>query len=153
MIQRIMIADYNQLLNTPIINQDLTLLSPSTASTDKIYHHIGASGSGLEHNSLYRTDGTQWINFDASAELQNYQPKLTAGSGITIVDNIISASGVTAGAIQVNTKSELPTAGDRGGVYFVLDERATYCWDGTQYICVGQDYEYLTLNGGTALSE
>ena len=38
MIQRIMIADYNQLLNTPIENKDLSSFSPKDASADKIYH-------------------------------------------------------------------------------------------------------------------
>ena len=40
MIQRIMIADYNQLLNTPIENNDLSSFSPKDARDNKIYHHL-----------------------------------------------------------------------------------------------------------------
>lgn len=156
MIQRIMIADYNQLLNTPIENKDLSSFSPKDASDNKIYHHLGATTEKLEHNGLYRSDGSNWIALDSTEELQKYQQKLTAGSGITIDENnVISASGVTAGAVQVNTREQLPAVGDVGGVYFVLSEQATYCWDKDtkSYKSMGQNYEHFIFNGGDALSE
>lgn len=78
MIQRIMIADYNQLLNTPIENKDLSSFSPKDASDNKIYHHLGATTEKLEHNGLYRSDGSNWIALDSTEELQKYQQKLTA---------------------------------------------------------------------------
>ena len=107
MIQRIMIADYNQLLNTPIENKDLSSFSPKDASDNKIYHHLGATTEKLEHNGLYRSDGSNWIALDSTEELQKYQQKLTAGPGITIdSNNVISASEVTAGAIQVETQEQ-----------------------------------------------
>ena len=156
MIQRIMIADYNQLLNTPIENKDLSSFSPKDASADKIYHHLGATTEKLEHNGLYRSDGSNWIALNSTEELQKYQQKLTAGPGITIdSNNVISASEVTAGAIQVETQAQLPTVGDVGGVYFVLSENAVYCWNENKkiYQCMGQNYEHFILNGGDALSE
>ena len=156
MIQRIMIADYNQLLNIPIENKDLSSFSPKDASNDKIYHHLGVTTEKLEHNGLYRSDGSNWVALDSTEALQDYQKKLTAGPGITIdSNNVISASGVTAGAIQVETQEQLPTVGDVGGIYFVLSEKATYCWDEEtkSYQCVGQNYEHFILDGGNALSE
>lgn len=156
MIQRIMIADYNQLLNIPIENKDLNSFSPTSASDDKIYHHLGTTTEKLEHNDLYRSDGSNWVSLGSLEGLQDYQKKLTAGSGITIdSDNVISASGITAGAIQVETQEQLPTVGDVGGIYFVLSEKATYCWNGEtkSYQCVGQNYEHFILDGGNALSE
>lgn len=156
MIQRIMIADYNQLLNTPIENKDLSSFSPKDASDNKIYHHLGATTEKLEHNGLYRSDGSNWIALDSTEELQKYQQKLTAGSGITIDENnVISASGITAGAVQVSTREQLPAVGDVGGVYFVLSEQATYCWDKEtkSYKSMGQNYEHFIFNGGDALNE
>ena len=73
MIQRIMIADYNQLLNTPIENKDLSSFSPKDASSDKIYHHLGATTGQLKHNGLYRSDGSNWVALDSTEELQKYQ--------------------------------------------------------------------------------
>ena len=46
MIQRIMIADYNQLLNTPIENRDLSSFSLKYATDNKTYHTVGDT---MEH--------------------------------------------------------------------------------------------------------
>lgn len=57
------------------------------------------------------------------------------------------------GAKQVNTLSELPSVGDVNGVYFVINENATYRWDSVnlKYECVGRDYDNIhVINGGNA---
>lgn len=61
--------------------------------------------------------------------------------------------GDAAGAIQAKTRRDLPTLGTKNGVYFVIDENATYRWDDEllQYIPCGRDYtEIRIINCGDA---
>lgn len=65
----------------------------------------------------------------------------------------ISGGGSGGGAVQVETRFNLPSVGSSGTVYFVKDENATYRWDDTSllYYCVGRDYEEIkVINGGNA---
>lgn len=66
------------------------------------------------------------------------------------IDEIVVGVG---GAIQVKTISELPSVGEKNGIYFVIDENATYRWDDEElkYFCVGRDYKDIdVINGGNA---
>ncbi len=69
------------------------------------------------------------------------------------IDEIVVGVG---GATQVTTLSELPSVGKTNGIYFVVDENATYRWDenGLKYECVGRNYKEIKLiNGGSANQE
>lgn len=66
------------------------------------------------------------------------------------IDEIVVGAG---GAMQVKTISELPSVGEKNGIYFVIDENATYRWDDEElkYFCVGRDYKDIdVINGGNA---
>ena len=69
------------------------------------------------------------------------------------IDEIVVGVG---GAVQVATLSALPSKGEVNGIYFVIDENATYRWDedNLKYECVGRDYKEIKLiNGGDANKE
>lgn len=69
------------------------------------------------------------------------------------IDEIVVGVG---GAVQVTTLSALPSKGEVNGIYFVIDENATYRWDedNLKYECVGRDYKEIKLiNGGDANKE
>lgn len=69
------------------------------------------------------------------------------------IDQITGGGGSGGGAVQVETRFNLPSVGSSGTVYFVKDENATYRWDDTSllYYCVGRDYEEIkVINGGNA---
>lgn len=53
-------------------------------------------------------------------------------------------------AITVETKFDLPTIGEPGGVYFVKAEGATYRWDKDtgKYECAGRDYQNVIIING-----
>lgn len=72
MIQRIMIADYNQLLNTPIENKDLSSFSPKDASgyvrgswlQSSVQSNYGR-GTGM----VCVFDGSGWIYYRTPSEI------------------------------------------------------------------------------------
>lgn len=71
-------------------------------------------------------------------------------------ERIDQISGGGGGAVQVESKTNLPNVGSEGTVYFVKDENATYRWDdaGLKYYCTGRDYEEIkVINGGNAEEE
>ena len=71
-------------------------------------------------------------------------------------ERIDQISGGGGGAVQVESKTNLPNVGSEGTVYFVKDENATYRWDetGLKYYCTGRDYrEIKVINGGNAEEE
>lgn len=88
------------------------------------------------------------------------QPKLIAGSGITIDENnVISATGGGTGGsgiskMVVETKDKLPTTGSVDFIYFTRNPAETYIWDNLNnaYVCVGNtesaSYDYII--GGDA---
>ena len=71
-------------------------------------------------------------------------------------ERIDQISGGGGGAVQVESKTNLPNVGSEGIVYFVKDENATYRWDdaGLKYYCTGRDYQEIkVINGGNAEEE
>ena len=67
------------------------------------------------------------------------------------IDSIVPGGG--GGAVQVESRGNLPNIGSENTVYFVKNENATYRWDdaGLRYYCVGRDYEEINaINGGNA---
>ena len=55
------------------------------------------------------------------------------------IDSIVPGGG--GGAIQVESRGNLPNIGSANTVYFVKNENATYRWDdtGLRYYCVGRE--------------
>ena len=57
------IADFNQLINKPIINADLDNTSASEADLTVLYHHVGSSTETYKKAVLYYSNGTAWCEF------------------------------------------------------------------------------------------
>lgn len=57
------IADFNQLINKPIINADLDNTSAATADLTVLYHHVGFSTETYKKAVLYYSNGTAWCEF------------------------------------------------------------------------------------------
>lgn len=124
--------DYSQLENLPTINGkkiigelDLTDIGVLSSSLDQ-YESGSVSGDG-KFLLVLDEDGVKKVSAD----------EVKGGDG----------------AHQAKTRQELPPIGQTNGVYFVIDENATYRWDDEQlrYIPCGRDYtEIQIINGGNA---
>lgn len=57
------IADFNQLVNKPIINADLDNTSAAEADLTVLYHHVGSSTTIYKKAVLYYSNGTAWCEF------------------------------------------------------------------------------------------
>ena len=60
------IADFNQLINKPIINADLDNTSAATANLTVLYHLVGFSTETYKKAVLYYSNGTAWCEFEGT---------------------------------------------------------------------------------------
>lgn len=133
------------------LKSDLT--DPLSWSVIGVYNGmlVSVGEDTAENNGLYIlindndiSNEKSWIKIANETQIEELNKR---------IDSIVVGAG---GAIQVNTRSELPSIGEKNGIYFVVNEDATYRWDETTltYICVGRDYkEIKIINGGDANQE
>ena len=103
---------------------------------------VGDSSSGLVKDVADLKDtvndsqtGVGALNIEVANLELDKQDVLTAGQGITISNNVISAS-ITGALIykgRVSTSSSLPLSPSVGDMYYVTDEAKFYAWSGTSW--------------------
>lgn len=155
-------ANYEPLYSAPLdartvvgLKQDLTNVETWDVGDGSTYLFNGllvcVTDDSVDNNGLYMLlDVANFDKVEAWIKLADIKQIEQINKRI---DEIVVGAG---GAIQVATLSELPSIGEKNGIYFVIDENATYRWDDTnlKYECVGRDYKEIKLiNGGNAEEE
>lgn len=79
---------------------------------------------------------------DIESRIDLKQDRLTAGTGIKIEDNVISAIYTGIEQIKFATKAQFPIAGEEDKLYVAKDEKQIYIWDSVSS-------NYASVSGGT----
>lgn len=96
-------ADYDSLINKPIINADISTLSVSNVVVNQIYRHTGESTETLIENKLYFSNGTEWVAYGDDGN-----------SKVNFVDNLTTTTNLPQLNMNRLTEEELASAKDEG---------------------------------------
>lgn len=138
-------------INSAAIGNDLLRTSDVVSTITEGSASPISSGAVATIAPISSVDDTKNNSVNSTAVKAYAQPKLTAGSNISIENNTISCDVSTMnfkGA--VDTYEDLPTTNiDIGDVYNITSTNDTYCWNGTEWVGIGTSVDlsgYVSSN-------
>lgn len=115
-------SDYDELINKPIINDDLTTTNPTEVSTNQIYRHTGETTEVYVKGMLYVSNGDVWNKYGGEVSLSDLESKVdkettssvfsrdTYGnttSETRVTNEIVTMSGMIGGVEVTSTEEKI----------------------------------------------